>query len=172
MSCRATGCDEKEWMARKFCARHWKMLPLELQARIRKLLGARRWNPDMTEFQLLVDEANVIIAQREEEAKGDAIVGLYRTRMAAVTGLVMNIRQLPFPQMRIQLLESIDELLANNLDLYRARRVGIERDLAFLEFFIEVREHLGTLIKSFPPPVSAETDTVEIHTSDPMGHVE
>jgi hypothetical protein len=173
MSCRATGCDDREWMARKFCQRHWKMLPVDLQIRVRKLLGGRRWNPDMSEFGVLVDEANAIITAVEKEQHENAHVMLYRTRMAAVTGLVMNIRQLPFPQMRIQLLGSIDELLANNLDLYRERRVGIERDLAFLEFFIETRERLGALIQTFPvSPAPVEEDTVEIHTSDPLGGIE
>jgi hypothetical protein len=148
------------------------MLPVELQQRIRKLLAGRRWNPDMSEFQKLVDEAIAIIAEREKSEHENAHVTLYRTRMAAVTGLVMTIRQLPFPEMKLQLQESIDELLANNLELYRERQVGIERDLAFLEFFIGAREQLGALIKSFSPPAPAEPETVEIHTSDPLGGVE
>ena len=172
MSCRATGCDENEWMARKFCARHWKMLPVNLQWRIRKLLAGRRWKPDMSEFAVLVDEANVIVAQREEEEKANAHITLYRTRMAAVSGLVVTIRQLPFPELLVQLKASVDELLANDLDRYREHQVGIERDMAFLEFFIDARERLGVLIQSFAPPAPAETETVEIHTSDPLGGIE
>jgi hypothetical protein len=166
MSCRVEYCEKPEWMARKFCDRHWKMLPLDLQMKIRKLLERRRFGKgDANELQPMIDEALVVIAEREKAEEANAHVTLYRTRMAAVSGLVVTIRQLPFPELRAQLQESIDELLANNLDLYRERRVGIERDAAFLEFFIEVRMHLGTLIQNFAPPAPADEDTVEIHTN-------
>jgi hypothetical protein len=155
MSCRAPGCDKNEWMARKFCARHWKMLPVELQTKIRKLVGARRWNPDMSEFQALVDEANAIITAAEKEEHANAHITLYRTRMAAVSGLVVTIRTLPFPDILAQLKAEVEHLLANDLDVYRAHRVGIERDMAFLDFFSYAQVELGRLIKAFAPPAPA-----------------
>jgi hypothetical protein len=170
MSCRAPGCDEKEWMARKFCARHWKMLPVELQTRIRKLVGARRWNPDMSEFQALVDEATAIIQRVEKEQHDNAHITLYRTRMAAVSGLVVTIRTLPFPDLLAQIKAEVDHLLANDLDVYRAHRVGIERDMAFLDFFSYAQVELGRLIKAFAPPAPAEEgETIVINKHEAAG---
>lgn len=156
MSCRIEACEIAQWMARPYCERHWRLLPSEFAMTIRKLLDRkRRLGAVFTqepELQQLLDRTDAYIATREKMGHDEARVAVYRARMAAVSGLVVTIRQLPFSELFSQLAENAGELEKDFPETYEERRIGIARDLAFLNFFIEARERLGEIISAHPQP--------------------
>lgn len=157
MSCRATGCDKREWMARKFCDRHWKMLPLELQMKIRKLLERRRGGAATAEeLQPLFDEAQTIITQREAANDVTAQIGIFRTHMASVAGTVAALRTIPLRDLHTQLSTSAEAMQRTDPADYEERRLKIELDLALLEILGDTSDKLREAIKAFAPPEPAE----------------
>jgi hypothetical protein len=169
MSCRAIGCDGREWMARKFCDRHWKMLPVDLQIQIRKALewNRRHSGDDAIGLQEWFDRAQVVISAREEQEGIVREVGLFRTHMATVHGTIAAIRTVPLRDVHAQLAKSRDAHIATDPDGYEAVRTKVERDLEFLELLAEMSDKLGDIIVKFTPP--AEDESVEIHTNAPQG---
>jgi hypothetical protein len=157
VSCRATGCDKREWMARKFCDRHWKMLPFELQMKIRKLLERKRAGAATPEeLQPLFDEAKAIINQREAEEGVAAEIGLFRTRMANVAGTVAALRTIPCRDLHEQLERSRESSARLDPEGHESIRVKIELDLALLEILADASDKLHETITRFMPAELAE----------------
>jgi hypothetical protein len=157
--CRVPGCSNAEWMMRQLCKEHFTMLPHEVQLEIReavKSAGFRRreWLKPM--FVKALD----LIATVENHNRNAAIVTFYRQRMAAVNGLVATIRQLPFKELFEQLETSAGLLLTDFPETYEERKIGINRDLAFLSFFVDARERLGEIIRAYPQPETPAPELV------------
>jgi len=161
MSCRVAGCEEKEWMARKFCLRHWKMLPQPLQREIRMMVAARRFKQDPATVQALLDTACAAIAQASEKQNVAAEIGIFRTHMATVHAMVAGIRTVPMAQVRDQLAAWSEALLKTAPALHAERRPHIDRDLAFLDFFANARERLGEIMEAHPVPTKQDPTLVE-----------
>jgi hypothetical protein len=143
-------------MARKFCDRHWKMLPNELQIRIRKLLERRHWKPTAEELQPLFDEAQAIITAREAEQGVAAEIATFRTHMATVAGTVAALRTIPLGHLRAQLSQSAEAMLRTDPDGHESLKRRIEMDLEILEILNDASDVLGEVIKRFAPPAPEE----------------
>lgn len=159
MSCRATGCDGREWMARKFCDRHWKMLPVDLQIQIRKALewNRRASNTDQRDLQPLFDQAQAIIDERSLQQDVAAQIGLFRTHMASVAGVVAALRTIPVEDLRVQLSTSADSFQRTDPDGYQQQQSRIEMDLEILELLGDTSSKLGAVIKRYAPaPVEVD----------------
>jgi hypothetical protein len=169
VSCRATGCDGREWMARKFCDRHWKMLPVDLQIELRKAIERNRRNGLPVDLSPLFERAQKAIDEKELQEGVAREIGLFRTHMASVAGVVAALRTIPVDDLRVQLSTSSDSFKRTDPDGYKEQQPRIEMDLEILELLGEVRERLGALIKRWQPVIAPDDETVEMHTNAPRG---
>lgn len=158
MNCRVPACERLEWMGRQICHPHLKLLPSDLQQRIRRAVNGK-FRSD--ELPALIDEAVGFLAVRAAEQQVTSQIGIFRTHMATVAAIVAGIRTVPMRQLRDQLAASSEALLATNPELHAERKTSIDRDLAFLDFFADARDRLGEIIDAYPLPAPAAAEVAE-----------